>query len=58
MAKKIFTKQKESNQEGDYEINGSQIYKRNSSSRLANESYSSTEKEHSRMVHVRQLHRP
>jgi hypothetical protein len=39
-----FSPKKGSNQEGDYEINGSQIYKRNSSSRLANESHSSTEK--------------
>jgi hypothetical protein len=48
---------KESNQEGDYEINGSRIYKRNSSSRLASESRSSIEKEHGRMAHVRRLHR-
>jgi hypothetical protein len=44
MIEKIFTRQKGSNQEGDYEINGSQIYKRNSSSRLASESRSSIEK--------------
>jgi hypothetical protein len=58
MAEKIFTREKGSNQEGDYEINGSRIYKRNSSSRLASESCSSTEKEHKRMVHVRPLHGP
>jgi hypothetical protein len=56
MAKKIFTRQKGSNQEGDYKINGSQIYKRNSSSRLASESHSSTKKEHDRMAHVHRLH--
>jgi hypothetical protein len=56
MAKKIFTRQKGSNQEGDYKINGSRIYKRNSSSRLARESHSSIEKEHGRMTHVRRLH--
>jgi hypothetical protein len=47
MAKKIFTRQEGSNQKGDYKIKGSQVYKRNSSSRLASESYSSIEKEHS-----------
>jgi hypothetical protein len=47
---------KGSNQEGDYKTNGSRFYKRNSLSRLASESCSSTEKEHGRMVHVRRLH--
>jgi hypothetical protein len=47
-----FSPEKGSNQEGDYEINGSRIHQRNSSSRLASESCSSIEKEHSRMAHV------
>jgi hypothetical protein len=56
MVEKIFTRQKGNNQEGDYEINGNRIYKRNSSSRLASESHSTIEKEHGRMAHVRRLH--
>jgi hypothetical protein len=55
MVEKILTRQKRNN-EGDYKINGSRFYKRNSSSRLASESHSSTEKEHGRMAHVRLLH--
>jgi hypothetical protein len=35
--KKIFTRQEGNNQKGDYKINGSRIYKRNSSSRLASD---------------------
>jgi hypothetical protein len=56
MIKKIFTRQEGSNQKGDYKINGSQIYKRNSSSRLASKFCFSTEKEHDRIAHVRRLH--
>jgi hypothetical protein len=56
MDQKIFTRQEGNNQKGDYKINGSQIYKRNSLSRLASKSYSSTEKEYGRMVHVHRLH--
>jgi hypothetical protein len=37
---------KEAIKKRDYKINGSQVYKRNSSSRLASESCSSTETEH------------
>jgi hypothetical protein len=55
MIEKILTRQKESNQ-GDYKINGSRFYKRNSSSRSASKSRSSIEKEHGRMAHMRQLH--
>jgi hypothetical protein len=54
--KKIFTRQEGSNQKGDYKINGSRIYNKNSSSRLASESRASIEKEHGRMMHVRRLH--
>jgi ribonuclease HI len=35
--KKIFTRQEGNNQKGDYKINGSRIYKRNSSSTLASD---------------------
>jgi hypothetical protein len=51
-----FSPEKGSNQERDYKINGSQFYKRDSSSRLASKPCSSIEKEHGRMAHVRRLH--
>jgi hypothetical protein len=44
--RRFFTRQEGSNQKGDYKINGSRVYKRNSSFRLASESRCSMEKEY------------